>query len=128
MRTILVLFMLVSSCAFATSDSLYFVEHQGGINAGYLRSSFVYQYDSEFPQTEEQWLEKLNQWLSIMQSITVDNTNAVVRELLRCPNSRAGKPRYRVVDGAIQPTADVKDINIPAGFSGINPDGTLIPN
>lgn len=132
MRTLVFLcLLLIALPGFSAPDTLYYLTHMGGINAAYLRSSYAYNPNpdpvSGEVKTEEEWLASLNAWLSTMQPVSVDNADAVVKELMRCPNSRSGKPRYAVVAGVITPTADVLDIVIPAGFSGINPDGTLIP-
>lgn len=125
---IILALVLVSSFSFAAADTLYYCEHKGGINGGWLESTFVYTPDPANPEfTLEKWQESMADFKSRLQSISVDNADPVVKELMRCPNSRQDKPRYKVVNGQIVPTADVLDITIPPGYKGINPDGTLIP-
>lgn len=120
--------VFVSLSVFAAADTLYYCEHKGGINGCWLESMFVYTPDPANPEfTLEKWQESVTDFKSRLQSISVDNADPVVKELMRCPNSRQDKPRYKVVNGQIVPTADVLDVTIPPGYKGINPDGTLIP-
>ena len=119
--------VLVASISFAAADTLYYCEHKGGINGGWLDSSFVYTPDPANPEfTLEKWQVSMNEFKAGLKSVSVDNTDPVVKELMRCPNSLHDKPRFKVENGQIVSTADVLDITIPPGYKGINPDGTLI--
>lgn len=128
MKNLLTLIFLISivSISFAASDTLYYCEHKGGINGAWLNSTFVYTPDPANPEyTQELWQKNLDDFKANLLSVTVDNSSALVKELMRCPNSRHDKPRYKVENGQIVPTADVLDVTIPPGYKGINPDGTL---
>lgn len=125
MKRLIITALLFLMCAvsYAAPDTLWYNEHQGGVNGCWLESRFVYVEDAVV--TLEMWQQSLAEFKAQRLSIQVDNTDPIVLELMRCPNSLNDKPRYAVVDGAITPTSEVKNIIIPAGFTAVNDDGTL---
>lgn len=129
MKNLFIVLLLFSACiSFGASGMLYYCEHKGGINGGWLDSSFVFVADPLNPEfTQEVWEKQKQEFLSQLKSVSVDNSSAIVLELMRCPNNRKDNPRYKVENGQVVPIPEnVLDITIPPGYTGVNSDGTLV--